>query len=126
MRVVAILCASVLLASVGSSEKKPDVQVIEVKARRDEGKIFVDGRVRVTSDKRLHGLIVFFDLMSPENNVVGSQNVVLDDSYVEPNEERSYRSETSDHVRAVRIRVRAFALGDRELRVGNSGPFPIE
>jgi hypothetical protein len=126
MRWFAVAAAVLSLGTFGVAQRKPEVQVLEAKARRDDGKILVDSRVRVTAAKPIRGLVIVFDLMAPENNVVGSQKAVLDENVVEHGQERICRSETGEHVRAVRFKIRAFDLGERDLRVGNSGPFPIE
>jgi hypothetical protein len=126
MRFLVVAIAALSLGSLGVAQKKAEVQVLEAKARRDEGKILVDGRVRVTAEKPLRGLVIVFDLLAPENNVVGSQKAVLDDGAVERGQERDCHSATGEHVRAVRFKIRAFDLGERDLRVANSGPFPIE
>ncbi len=126
MRSVAVAVALLSLGALGEAQKKPEVQVLEAKARRDEGKILIDGRVRVTANKPVRGLVIVFDLLAPENNVVGSQKAVLDQEVVPPGEERGCHSETGEHGRAVRFKIRVFDLHERDLRVGNSGPFPIE
>ncbi len=129
MKVLLLLLAALALPGLGSAQRKqkpPEVEVLEAKARREGDRILVDGRLRVSAEKPLRGVVVIFDLMAPESNVVGTQKAVLDDQLVRPGEERSWHSETSEHVRAVRFRIRASDAGDRELRVGNAGPFPIE
>ena len=126
MKAFVLAVAVLSLGAPGVAEKKPEVQVVEAKARRDGGKILVDGRLRVTADKPLKGLVVVFDLMAPEDNIVGSEKAVLDEDRVARGQERVCHSETGEHARAVRFKIRAFDLGERDLRVGNSGPFPIE
>jgi hypothetical protein len=69
---------------------------------------------------------VYFDLLSPENGVVTSQKAVLDEDQVQPGQERSAQSAAAEHVRAVRYKIRAFDMQERELRISNAGPFPIE
>ena len=107
-------------------KKAPDIEVLETKARRADGKIEVDGRVRATGEKTLRGLVVVFDLVSPENEVVASEKAVLEEDAVEPGQELSYHAETSEAVRAVKYRIRAFDGKQSELRAANTGPFPIE
>ena len=129
MKVLALALAAVFCCSVALSQKRPkppDVEVVECKALRNDGKILIDGRARASATKALRGLIVYFDLLNPENGVVGTQNVVLEEDRLEPEQERAWHSETSDHVRAVRYRIRATDRDKRELRVANDGPFPIE
>ncbi len=126
MRYFVLAVAVLWLGTSVAAPKKPEVQVLEAKARRDSGKILVDGRVRVTAEKPLHGLVIVFDLLAPENNVVASEKAVLDDKAVEHGQERVCHSETGENARAVRFRIRVFDMGERDLRVANSGPFPIE
>jgi len=121
----ALLSVALLSAAVPQKGRKPEVEVLETRARRSNGEIFIDVRVR-TVDKTLRGLIVYFDLLSPENGVVTSKKAVLDEGQVGPGEERSTESAASEHVRAVRYKIRAFDTQERELRIGNAGPFPIE
>lgn len=123
--VIGVLSLSALGA--GQKPKKPaDVTVLEAKARRGEGKILVDGRVRVTAQKQMHGLVIVFDLLSAENGVMATEQAVVEEDWIAPGQERSYHAETSDAVRAVRYRIRAFDNSERELRADNTGPFPIE
>jgi len=119
-----VLVALMVAAAPQKSRRTPDVEVLDTRARRTNGEIFID--VRVRSEKALHGLIVYFDLLSPENGVVTSQKAVLEEDHLEAGQERSTSSAASEHVRAVRYKIRAFDTQERELRVGNAGPFPIE
>jgi hypothetical protein len=119
--------ASLFLPAAGQRRPKPpEITVMEAKARRPEGKILMDGRVRVTAEKPVRGVVVVFDLVAPEGGVVASEKAELDDANVAPGEERAFHSETSDNARAVRFQIRVFDAHEKELRVGNAGPFPIE
>ena len=126
-----LLAMSLMLVSlVTSAPQKPkrasDVQVVETKARREEGKITVDGKVKVTSDKPLRGLVVVFDFRSPEKEVVTTQNTTVDEDTLATGREGSYHVEMADAARAVTYTVRAFDIREKELRVENTGPFAIE
>jgi hypothetical protein len=122
--------AMALLAALAPAQQKPkklaDVRVLETRARREENKISVDGKVRVTGEKPLHGLVVFFDFRSPEKVVITSQRTTVDEGTLENGHEGSYHVEMADAARAVSYTVRAFDIHDKELRVENTGPFPIE
>jgi len=129
MRICFALFVLLLLAisGAGQKQKKPaDVNILEAKARRIESKIQVDGCVRVTSLKPLRGVVIVFDFVSAENNVIATEKTALEEDVIESAQERSYHAETADTARAVRYRIRAFDMPGRELRVENSGPFPIE
>src|SRR5471030_1943568 len=103
MRFLAIGLALVSLGA--SAPQKPkkalDVQVVETKARREEGKITVDGKVKVTGDKPLHGLVIVFDFRSPEKEVVTSQKAIIDEDTLEAGKEGVFHSEMADSARAV-------------------------
>jgi hypothetical protein len=128
MRFLAIGLALVSLGA--SAPQKPkkalDVQVVETKARREEGKITVDGKVKVTGEKSLHGLVIVFDFRSPEKEVVTTQQTIVDEDTLETGREGSYHVEMADAARAVTYTVRAFDIHEKELRVENTGPFSIE
>jgi hypothetical protein len=125
------LTLGLVLVSLASSapqktKKAPDVQVVETRARREEGKITVDGKVKVTGEKPLHGLVVVFDFRSPEKEIITTQKTTVDEDTLETGSEGSYHVEMADAARAVTYTVRAFDLHEKELRVENTGPFSIE
>ena len=124
---IAALCFALFAASAQQKGKKPaDVQILDTKAVRDAGKISVDGKVRVTGEKPLHGLVIVFDFRSPEKEVVTSQKAVIDEDTMETGREGVFRSEMADSARAVRYTLRAFDTHEKELRVANPGPYPVE
>ena len=129
MKVSTILSLFLALFAAAAQQKgkKPaDVQILETKAVRDGTKIKVDGKVRVTGEKSLHGLVIVFDFRSPEKEVVTSQKAVIDEDTMETGREGVFRSEMADSARAVRYTLRAFDTHEKELRVANPGPYPVE
>jgi hypothetical protein len=126
--ILSLLLSLVLFAAAAQQKgKKPaDVQILETKAVRDGAKIKVDGKVRVTGEKPLHGLVIVFDFRSPEKEVVTSQKAVIDEETMETGREGVFRSEMADSARAVRYTLRAFDTHEKELRVANPGPYPVE
>jgi hypothetical protein len=126
-----LLLAAVILSlcapATGQRKKKPaDVEVMETRARRVEGKITLDGRVRFTGERPARGLVIVFDFLSPEHEVVTSQKTQVADDVVRAGREASYQTVLVDPVRAVSYQVRACDAGERDLRVANPGPYPIE
>lgn len=108
------------------AQKRPDVQVLEVKARRvDEGKVAVDGHVKV-GEKPVKGLVIVFDFLSSEGDTLTSQKIAVDEEELDRGEESTFHAATMNPPGAVRFRLRAFDTADRQLRLGNSGPFTIE
>jgi hypothetical protein len=129
MKVLTILSLFLALFAAAAQQKgkkAADVQILETKAVRDGAKIKVDGKVRVTGEKPLHGLVIIFDFRSPEKEVVTSQKAVIDEETMETGREGVFRSEMADSARAVRYTLRAFDTHEKELRVANPGPYPVE
>ena len=120
------MAAAVLYLCVSGTgqNKKGDVEVLETTARRVEGQITLDGRVRFTGGRPVHGLVIVFDFLSPEHEVVTSQKTQVADDVVRPGQEASYQTVLVDPVRAVTYQVRALDGSERYLRVGNPGPSP--
>jgi hypothetical protein len=121
------LAAGCLFAFVPQKKKKPaDVEILETKVARDAGKISVDGRVKVTAEKALRGLVLVFDFRSPEKEVVTAKKSVIDDATLETGHEGVFHNEMVDAPRAVDYMIRAFDSHERELRVENPGPYIVE
>jgi hypothetical protein len=124
---IALLSLALFAAAAQQKPKKPaDVQILESKAVREVSKITVDGRIRVTGDKPLHGLVLVFDFRSPEKEVVTSQKAIINEDTLEAGREGVFHSDMADAARAVNYTLRAFDMHEKELRVANPGPFPIE
>jgi hypothetical protein len=129
MRAATIAVLFFALFALGAQQKgrKPaDVQILETKAVRELTKISVDGRVKVTGERALRGLVIIFDFRSPEKEVVTSQRAIIDEGTLEIGREGVFHSEMADSARAVRYTVRAFDMHEKELRVANPGPYPVE
>ena len=128
MKLLAVtLAACSLLAFVPQKAKKPaDVRIVETKAARDGGKISVDGKVKVTGEKTLRGLVIVLDFRSPEKEVVTSQKTLVEEDSMERGREGVFHNEMRDPPRAVNYTIRAFDNHEKELSVANAGPFIIE
>ena len=100
--------------------------MVETKAVREASKITVDGKVKVTAEKPLKGLVIVFDFRSPEKEVVTTQNTVVSEDTLEKGREGAYHAEMVDAVRAVKYTIRAFDMHEKELSVANAGPFVVE
>jgi len=124
---IALVLVSLFAAVAQQKQKKPpDVEVLETKARREDARITLDGKVRIAGEKPLKGLVMVFDFRSPEKEVVTTQKTVIAEDTLETGHEGVYHVEMADAARAVRYTVRAFDFHEKELRVSNTGPFPIE
>lgn len=129
MRCAFALFATLILslsAPAKKPPKQPDIQVIEIAARRAEGNITLDGRVRNTGLKPIQGLTLIFDFLAPGKLVITTQKTTIEDEILEPGKEAAFHAIMVDAVRAVKCQMSAIDEGERDLRVENSGPFPIE
>ena len=129
-----IFCLSLLLLALpaGAAKQKskapkaPNLEAVEVVARRAPGEIHFDGRVRNTGDKPLIGLILIFKLRNDDGGVVTEQRGELDQKVLDPGEEAVFRMGTRDAPRAVSVTIDATDNRRMDLEVGRNGPFPIE
>jgi hypothetical protein len=119
------LCA--IAADQGQKGKRPpDVTVVEAKAHRIEDKISVDGKVKITAEKPLKGLVLAFDFLDHDNGVLTTGKDEISDDTLRSGESPSFRSEIVNPPGAIKFKIRAFDAGDKELRIANPGPFIIE
>ena len=119
------LCA--IAADQGQKGKRPpDVTVVEAKAHRIEDKVSVDGKVKVTAEKPLHGLVLAFDFLDHDNAVLTTGKDEISDETMKSGESPSFRSEIVNPPGAIKFKIRAFDSGEKELRIANPGPFIIE
>lgn len=116
-----------MAADQGSKGKKPpDVQILEAKAHRVEDKVKVDGKVKVTGEKPLHGLVLAFDFLDHDNAILTSEKDEISDEILKSGESPGFHSETYNPPGSIKFKIRAFDSGDKELRIANPGPFIIE
>ncbi|HTP36521.1 MAG TPA: hypothetical protein VMJ75_30305 [Candidatus Acidoferrales bacterium] len=129
MRILTAILVAFSLAGTGTAQKQkrpPDVQIVDTRAVRGTTRIAVDGKVKITADKPLKGLVIVFDFRSPEKEVITSQKTVVQEDTAEPGSAGTYHAEMADDVRAVYYTIRAFDMHEKELRVANPGPYVVE
>ena len=134
LAVMRVLAAAVLLAvclgaapqKQESRKKPPDVEVVETSVRRNGDDFTLDGRIHISSEKPVRGLVVVFDFFSPEGSVIATQKTQVSEDDLEPGKEASYQALAPASPRAVRYKLRAFDVNEKELRIANAGPFAIE
>ena len=98
--------------------KLPDIEVLEMKVRRTEGKVTLDGRVRNGGEKTLAGVVLIFDFFAPGKVPVTTQKTTVDEENLEPGKEGAFHAEMVDPVRAVECVLSAADDGEgRDLRL---------
>jgi hypothetical protein len=123
-----ILCAVAAFAASQKKQQKkpPDVTVLESTVRRETDRLALDGRVRITGEKPLRGLVMVFDFFSVEGDPVSSARAEVTEDELAPGGEATFHGAAGDPVRAVRYKLRAFDAFEKELRIENAGPFTVE
>lgn len=127
--VISCLMLATLLYAAGEKRKPPkppDLEVIELTARRTEGRILVDFRIRNSGLKTLENVVVLLDFLAPENKVVTTQRAEIEPAILDPGEEAEFHGQLRDPARAVRCRINSQDGAGRELTVSGSGPFVID
>ncbi|MGD0666636.1 MAG: hypothetical protein ABSB23_03685 [Bryobacteraceae bacterium] len=127
MRVLAAASLLLLAGTLAFAQKRHDVEILEAKARRvEEGRISLDGRVRVTSGKSVKGLSLTFDFLTSDGELLSSEKAAVDDDVIKRGDDSPFHVETENPPGSVRFKIRAFDGDGRQLRVGNDGPFVID
>jgi hypothetical protein len=126
---VALLALASLLCSASQkrkSPKPPEVEVLQVSARRSERLLTLDGRVRNSGERPVLGLTLVFSMMAPGGQVVTRQKGAIEEPVLEPGEEAEFHWKMKDPVRAVDFKIEAVDGNERDLIVSKAGPYPIE
>jgi len=123
---VALASLLCLLAQKRKSPKPPEVQVVEVMARRSEGVVTIDGRVRNCGLKPIRGLTLLFSMKAPGGQTVTTKKGAIEEELLEPNQESEFHWAMKDPVRAVEFQIEAVDSSTRELMVDKPGPYPVE
>jgi hypothetical protein len=127
--IVFLTLACILGAQPKQQQKKykgPEVEVLEVKAHREEGRVKLDGRVRNCGVRPIRGLVLVFDFMAPGKAVITTQKIITGLEELEPGGEYVFRGELTDPVRAVRLQLAAVDERENDLRIAKPGPYVIE
>jgi len=107
-------------------DKPPDIEVLEARGRRVENNIRIDGRVRNAGDKLIQGLVLQFDFMDSDHNLLTSQKSAIEDESLDSGKEAAFHVELNAPPRSIEFQITAVDETDRELRVIKAGPFVID
>jgi hypothetical protein len=124
--VLCVLSLGALAAQQSQKGKRPDVQVLEAKARRIENNVSVDGKVKVTAEKPLKGLVLAFDFLDHDNAILTTEKEEISDDILNAGDTPSFHAETFNPPGSIKFKMRAYDGSDKELRIANPGPFIIE
>lgn len=106
--------------------KSAPVVVLESSAHRSEGIVVLEGRVKNASPKAINGLVLLFDFLGTDGQVITTKRTDVEEEVLEPDAEAAFHVQTPDLVRAVEFRIRGVDSSGRELRVAPAVSKPIE
>ncbi len=106
--------------------KPAEIEIVEITARRSEGRVSLDGRVKNTGERPAMGVVLFFDFMAPGRQVITTKRGNLEIETLDPGEEAEFHVYAPEPPRAVEIRVQVQDSSERDLKVIKPGPYAIE
>ena len=106
--------------------KDPEIQVIEIAVRRDEGRITIDATLKNTGDKPARDLRIFYEILDSDRRVLTRQMGGIEQKDLDPEDETEVQAQMHFHARAVSVRLEFEDGSGRNLKATNTGPFVIE
>ncbi len=126
---LALMIVALTLSGADKKPKKPkppDIEMLEVSAKRNEGLIAIDSKVRNVGEKPLRGLTVIFEFFGPGHVPITTQKATIEEETLDKGEEAMIRAQLNDPVRAVSLEISAVDEPGHDLKVVKPGPYPIE
>ena len=121
------LVSALLVSAQEKKAKLPELEVSQFTCRRiDEQLIAVDGKVKNTSTKTFRKIQIVFEFFAPDKKSITIQKGSPEPDTVVPGDTTEFHLQLRAPARAVHIEVGAVDGGERELRVGKAGPYPVE
>ncbi len=128
-RRAALLLLFASFSSRGAQRRKEPgllrLEVAELKAGRDKGRITLDGEVRNTGTRPLTKVVLIFELLDADLNTISRRRGPIDEAVLEAGDASAFHFYVPDQPRAVEVRVAAEQRG-MEMEVAKPGPFPIQ
>src|SRR5579871_6066180 len=105
MRFRILALVLLLVAGLAVAQRKADVQLLEVKARRtDSGQIVVDGRVRSGSNQPIHNLTIVFNFLSDSGEPLTVLKAEIEDDVLGRQQESSFHAVSENPPGAIRYK----------------------
>ena len=121
------LVLALLLPAQDKKPKVPELEVIQVSIHRiDDRVIAVDGSVRNTGTKTYNKLQIVFEFFAPGMKSITIQRGSPEPDVIPPGDLVEFHLQLRAPARAVHVTLGAEDGNGRELRVGKSGPYPVE
>jgi hypothetical protein len=106
--------------------KLPEVEIVEAKGRRVEGRLLVDGTVRNSGTKQIQKLILLFAILDSDDQMISTNKTTVDEEILAPKAESDYHAEMVDLPRGIKFRITAEDGRGKELSLSKPGPYVFE
>ena len=124
-----LLCAALLLSSSAESKPKPKPAVAElrdIKVTLKGSEINIDGIVHNSGQRTIEQLVLAFHFFDTEHQPVTVLRLEIDEETIEPGDDAEIHAAANEPPRSVSVEVTAADRGEKDLKVVNPGPYPIE
>jgi hypothetical protein len=123
---LALVCLAPAALQQPKQQSQNQLEVVEAKGERQARRIMLDGRVKNTGQRVLYRLVLFFDLIDPEQKVISRLKGPIEEDVLEPGEEASFHFDIPDQARAMQFRMGAASEKATDFEVIKPGPYPID
>jgi hypothetical protein len=116
-------------APAADKKQKPKPAVVEIqglKVTLDGSKISIDGAVHNSGERTIEKLVLSFHFYDTEHKPLTTLKLAFDEDTIEPGEDAEIHAAAYEPPRAVSMEVTAADRGEKDLKVVNPGPYPIE
>ena len=122
--------ALVTLGALGADKKqKPKPAVVEIQGLKvtvDGSKINIEGAVHNSGERTIEKLVLSFHFFDTEHKPLTTLKLEFDEDTIEPGEDAEIHAGAYEPPRAVSMEVTAADRGEKDLKVVNPGPYPIQ
>lgn len=128
-RFLIVLFSAFLLLTAGEKKEKPKPAVVELQGLKvavDGTHISIEGELRNKGERTIEKLVLLFHFFDTSHQQITILKLEIDDETIDPGEEAEIHAEANEPPRSVSMEVTAADRGEKDLKIVNPGPYPIE
>ena len=132
-RRLVLLLAPLSVLAAGKRKKDRDseggtIKIVDLAVHRPSSDplLTIDGRLINSGPDAIRGLVLIFEVLGVDSQVVSSQRGKVEEDPLAPGQESELHWQMRDHASAVEVRLRAVAHDEQPVKVEEPGPYPIE
>jgi hypothetical protein len=123
-----LLIATLLYPQDKKSKKAKGYEVVveKIEVRREGDVVLLDGVIKNTGIKTIHGMMLHFQFFAPNREALTIQKGPVESAFLEPGDTTEFRLQVKHPTRAVELTIEAQDRDTRELNVEKNGPYAID